>query len=43
MGADSQLTEYTLADIAKHNRKDDIWIAVHGQGKGFPDVQMTGY
>ncbi|CAK43417.1 uncharacterized protein An01g00250 [Aspergillus niger] len=31
MGADSQLTEYTLADIAKHNRKDDIWIAVHGQ------------
>ncbi|GAT30417.1 cytochrome b5 reductase [Aspergillus luchuensis] len=31
MGADSQLAEYTLADVAKHNRKDDIWIAIHGQ------------
>lgn len=43
MGADSQLAEYTLADVAKHNRKDDIWIAIHGQGKGFRCIHMMGY
>ncbi|PYI01086.1 hypothetical protein BO78DRAFT_411732 [Aspergillus sclerotiicarbonarius CBS 121057] len=31
MGADDQLAEYTLADVAKHNRKGDLWVAIHGQ------------
>lgn len=25
--------EYTLKDVAAHNLKDDIWIAIYGQGK----------
>ncbi|RAL15306.1 putative cytochrome b5 reductase [Aspergillus homomorphus CBS 101889] len=29
--ADAQLPEYTLAEVATHNRKDDLWIAIHGQ------------
>jgi flavocytochrome c len=24
-------TEYTLADVAKHNKKDDVWVVVNGQ------------
>ncbi|EIN12076.1 fumarate reductase [Punctularia strigosozonata HHB-11173 SS5] len=24
-------SEYTLADVAKHNKKDDIWVVVNGQ------------
>lgn len=43
MGADTRLAEYTLADVAKHNRKDDIWIAIHGQGRGFSGVLMMSY
>ncbi|PWY96777.1 hypothetical protein BO94DRAFT_481850, partial [Aspergillus sclerotioniger CBS 115572] len=31
IGADAQLAEYTLADVAKHNRKGDLWVAIHGQ------------
>jgi succinate dehydrogenase/fumarate reductase flavoprotein subunit len=23
--------EYTMADVAKHNKKDDIWVVVNGQ------------
>ncbi|PWY85092.1 hypothetical protein BO70DRAFT_428641 [Aspergillus heteromorphus CBS 117.55] len=29
--ADTQLVEYTLAEVAQHNRKGDIWVAIHGQ------------
>ncbi|RAH45852.1 putative cytochrome b5 reductase [Aspergillus brunneoviolaceus CBS 621.78] len=29
--ADVQLPEYSLAEVATHNKKDDIWIVVHGQ------------
>ncbi|PYI32073.1 cytochrome b5 reductase, partial [Aspergillus indologenus CBS 114.80] len=31
MLADVQLPEYSLAEVATHNKKDDIWIVVHGQ------------
>lgn len=24
------LTEYTAADIAKHNKKDDVWVGING-------------
>jgi flavocytochrome c len=27
----SATTEYTTADVAKHNKKDDIWVIVNGQ------------
>lgn len=27
----TQLKEYTLADVAKHNKKDDCWVVVNGQ------------
>jgi cytochrome-b5 reductase len=27
------LPEYTLKEVALHNRKDDNWIVIHGQGK----------
>lgn len=29
----SLLKEYTLADVALHNTKTDLWIAVHGKGE----------
>jgi cytochrome b involved in lipid metabolism len=29
----SLLKEYTLADVALHKKKTDLWIAVHGKGE----------
>ncbi|PYH88488.1 cytochrome b5 reductase [Aspergillus ellipticus CBS 707.79] len=31
VGANAQLVEYTLAEVAQHNRRGDIWVAIHGQ------------
>ncbi|KAF5865866.1 hypothetical protein ETB97_001933 [Aspergillus alliaceus] len=29
--ADAQLPEYSTAEVASHNRKDDIWIIIHSK------------
>ncbi|KAK1138498.1 hypothetical protein N8T08_002448 [Aspergillus melleus] len=28
---EEQLPQYTVADVASHNRKDDLWIVIHGK------------
>lgn len=32
-GARSELTDYTVDDVATHNRDDDLWIIIHGEGQ----------
>lgn len=26
------MQEYTLADVAAHSKRDDLWIVIHGKG-----------
>lgn len=30
------MQEYTLADVAAHNKREDLWIVIHGKGNKSP-------
>jgi len=33
--------EYTLADVAKHNKKDDVWVVIDGQVLDVTSVSVS--
>jgi cytochrome b involved in lipid metabolism len=35
------LPEYTLKEVALHNRKDDNWIVIHGHGKSHAPLRRV--
>lgn len=32
MSATTEVPEFTIEQVAEHNREDDLWIIVHGEG-----------
>jgi hypothetical protein len=42
MSATTEVPEFTIEQVAAHNREDDLWIIVHGEGgNSFSKAQLS--
>lgn len=43
MSATTEVPEFTIEQVAAHNREDDLWIIVHGEGGNFVPASTILY
>ena len=35
------VNQYTIADVAKHNKEGDMWVAIHGKVYDVRNLKIT--